>query len=46
VRYPVEPESSASVDQEMLEALRAAMERDSRFKLAAATPVTLKTDTV
>jgi len=42
VRYPVEPENSASVDQQMLKALRDALAKDPPLKLLSAEPVALK----
>jgi small-conductance mechanosensitive channel len=42
VRYPVELENSAVIDQQMLKALRDALEQDSRFKLVATGAVVLK----
>ncbi|MGH8295125.1 MAG: mechanosensitive ion channel family protein [Steroidobacteraceae bacterium] len=42
VRYPVMPEKSARVDQEMLDALRKAVERDDQLKLVASGGVALK----
>jgi small-conductance mechanosensitive channel len=45
VRYPVlSPEKSARIDQQMLAALRAALERDQQFQLVASGGVTLKSD--
>lgn len=45
VRYPVvSPEKSARIDQRMLAALRAALERDQQFQLVASGGVTLKSD--
>ncbi len=43
VRYPVEPESSASVDQQMLKALRDALARDPPLTLLSAAAVAIKT---
>ena len=45
VRYPVVPEKSARIDQQMLEALRKAMEGDDQLKLVASGGVALKSDT-
>jgi small-conductance mechanosensitive channel len=42
VRYPVMPERAARVDQEMLEALRKAVERDEQLKLVASGGMVLK----
>jgi small-conductance mechanosensitive channel len=44
VRYPVEPESSASVDQQMLKAMRDALAKDPPLKLLSTNAVALKTD--
>jgi hypothetical protein len=43
VRYPVEPESSASVDQQMLKALRDALARDPPLTLLSTEAVAIKT---
>jgi small-conductance mechanosensitive channel len=42
VRYPVMPERAARVDQEMLDALRKAVERDEQLKLVASGGMVLK----
>jgi small-conductance mechanosensitive channel len=42
VRYPVEPENSASVDQQMLKALRDALAKDPALTLLSAQSVALK----
>jgi small-conductance mechanosensitive channel len=42
VRYPVELENAAVVDQQMLKALRDAFEQDSQFKLVSSGAVVLK----
>jgi small-conductance mechanosensitive channel len=42
VRYPVELENAAVIDQQMLKALRDALEHDSQFKLVASGAVVLK----
>lgn len=42
VRYPVMPEKSARIDQQMLEALRKAVERDEQLKLVASGGLALK----
>ncbi len=42
VRYPVVPERSARIDQQMLEALRKAVERDDQLKLVASGGLALK----
>ena len=42
VRYPVEPENSAQVDQQMLKALRDALAQDPPLKLLSAESVALK----
>ena len=42
VRYPVELEHAAVTDQQMLKALRDALEQDSQFKLVATGAVVLK----
>lgn len=42
VRYPVAPEKSARIDQQMLDALRKAVERDDKLKLVASGGVVLK----
>jgi small-conductance mechanosensitive channel len=42
VRYPVVPEKSARIDQQMLEALRRAVEGDEQLKLVASGGVVLK----
>jgi small-conductance mechanosensitive channel len=42
VRYPVVPEKSARIDQQMLEALRKAVERDEQLKLVASGGMVLK----
>ena len=42
VRYPVAPEKSARIDQQMLDALRKAVERDENLKLVAAGGIVLK----
>jgi hypothetical protein len=42
VRYPVELENSAVIDQQMLKALRDALEQDSQFKLVSSGAVVLK----
>jgi small-conductance mechanosensitive channel len=44
VRYPVELDNAAVIDQQMLKALRDALEQDSRFKLVATGAVVLKSD--
>jgi small-conductance mechanosensitive channel len=45
VRYPVELENAAAIDQQMLKALREALEHDAQFQLATPAAVTLRTDT-
>ena len=42
VRYPVELENAAIIDQQMLKALRDALEHDSQFKLVSTGAVVLK----
>ena len=42
VRYPVELENAALIDQRMLKALRDALEQDSQFKLVSTGAVVLK----
>jgi small-conductance mechanosensitive channel len=42
VRYPVELENAAVIDQQMLKALRDALEADSQFKLVSSGAVVLK----
>jgi small-conductance mechanosensitive channel len=42
VRYPVELENAAVIDQQMLKALREALEHDSQFKLVSSGAVVLK----
>jgi small-conductance mechanosensitive channel len=42
VRYPVVPEKSARIDQQMLDALRKAVERDEQLKLVASGGLALK----
>jgi small-conductance mechanosensitive channel len=42
VRYPVVPERSARIDQQMLEALRKAVERDEQLQLVASGGMVLK----
>jgi small-conductance mechanosensitive channel len=42
VRYPVELENAAAIDQQMLKALRDALEHDSQFKLVATGAVVLR----
>ena len=42
VRYPVELENAAIIDQQMLKALRDALEQDSQFKLVSSGAVVLK----
>jgi small-conductance mechanosensitive channel len=42
VRYPVELENAAFIDQQMLKALRDALEHDSQFKLVSTGAVVLK----
>ncbi len=42
VRYPVELENAAVIDQQMLKALRDAFEQDSQFKLVSSGAVVLK----
>ena len=42
VRYPVEPENSASVDQQMLRALREALEKDPALTLVHGSAVVVK----
>ena len=42
VRYPVVPEKSARIDQQMLEALRKAVESDEQLKLVASGGMVLK----
>lgn len=42
VRYPVVPERSARIDQQMLDALRKAVERDEQLKLVASGGLALK----
>jgi small-conductance mechanosensitive channel len=42
VRYPVELENAAVIDQQMLKALRDALEKDSQFKLVSSGAVVLK----
>jgi small-conductance mechanosensitive channel len=42
VRYPVTPEKSARIDQQMLDALHKAVERDEKLKLVASGGVVLK----
>jgi small-conductance mechanosensitive channel len=44
VRYPVELENAAVVDQQMLKALRDALEQDAQFKLVSSGAVVLKSD--
>jgi small-conductance mechanosensitive channel len=44
VRYPVVPEKSARIDQQMLEALRKALEGDEQLKLIASGGMALKSD--
>lgn len=44
VRYPVVPEKSARTDQQMLEALRKAMEGDEQLKLIASGGMALKSE--
>ena len=44
VRYPVVPEKSARIDQEMLEALRRALEGDEQFKLIASGGMALRSE--
>lgn len=45
VRYPVTVEHAPAIDQQMLEALRAALEQGGELKLAETGGVTLKADT-
>jgi hypothetical protein len=42
VRYPVELDNAAVIDQQMLKALRDALEQDQQFKLVATGAVVLK----
>jgi glycerate-2-kinase len=42
VRYPVELENAAVTDQQMLKALRDALEEDAQFKLVSSGGVALK----
>jgi small-conductance mechanosensitive channel len=42
VRYPVVPERSARIDQQMLDSLRKAVERDEQLKLVASSGLALK----
>ncbi|MGH8319243.1 MAG: hypothetical protein ACREUL_14920 [Steroidobacteraceae bacterium] len=42
MRYPVVPEKSARIDQQMLEALRKAVESDELLKLVASGGMLLK----
>ncbi|HEY6515328.1 MAG TPA: mechanosensitive ion channel family protein [Steroidobacteraceae bacterium] len=44
VRYPVVPEKSARIDQQMLDALRKALEDDEQFKLVASGGMALRSD--
>ncbi|HEX4266916.1 MAG TPA: mechanosensitive ion channel family protein [Steroidobacteraceae bacterium] len=44
VRYPVVPEKSARIDQQMLEALRKALEGDEQLQLIASGGMALKSD--
>jgi small-conductance mechanosensitive channel len=44
VRYPVVPEKSARIDQQMLEALRKALEGDEQLKLIASGGLALKSE--
>ncbi len=44
VRYPVVPEKSARIDQQMLEALRKALEGDEQLKLVASGGMALKSE--
>jgi small-conductance mechanosensitive channel len=44
VRYPVVPEKSARIDQQMLDALRKALEGDEQFKLVASGGMALRSD--
>jgi small-conductance mechanosensitive channel len=44
VRYPVVPEKSARTDQQMLEALRKALDGDEQFKLVASGGMALRSD--
>jgi len=44
VRYPVVPEKSARIDQQMLEALRKALEGDEQFKLVASGGMALRSE--
>lgn len=44
VRYPVELENAALIDQQMLSALREALEKDSRFQLVSSGGVALKAE--
>jgi len=46
VRYPVTPERSARIDQEMLDALRKAVERDEQLQLVASGGVVLKSSEI
>jgi small-conductance mechanosensitive channel len=42
VRYPVAPEKSARIDQQMIDALRKAVDRDDKLKLVASGGMVLK----
>jgi small-conductance mechanosensitive channel len=44
VRYPVELENAAVIDQQMLKALQAALEGDAQFKLVSSGAVVLKSE--
>jgi small-conductance mechanosensitive channel len=44
VRYPVVPEKSARIDQQMLDALRKALEGDEQFKLVASGGMALRSE--
>jgi hypothetical protein len=44
VRYPVVPEKSARIDQQMLEALRKALEGDEQLQLVASGGMALKSE--
>ncbi len=46
VRYPVVPEKSARIDQQMLEALRKAIEGDEQLKLVASGGMALKSSEI
>jgi len=42
VRYPVDPQKAAVIDQQMVKALRDALEHDEKFKLVTPSAVSLK----